>query len=118
LDAFSGSGNRNRVDSHLENRVAVMAISTDSFEERDVIYRISSTIADQTDSALSELPPLYETIDPDALDAFLGSSDDNAASASSVEFSYCGHRLRVDSTGQVQLRPEPEAAAPLQSPMD
>lgn len=94
-----------------------MVISTDTVEGQSVIYTISKTIAEQTDTDISAFPPLYETIDPDALDAFLRCSNSpDARPERSVEFSYCTYRVTVDSTGQVQLRPaadsDPSVSAP------
>ncbi len=87
-----------------------MVISTDTLERRDVTYTITETVAEQTGVDICELSPLYETIDPDALDAFLRCSNStDARPERSVEFSYCGYRVTVDSAGQVQLQPEAES---------
>jgi hypothetical protein len=44
------------------------------------------------------LPPLYESIDPDALDALFESADGNSVQ---VEFEYAGRHVVVDSSGRV-----------------
>lgn len=69
-----------------------------------VIYRV----AEQQDVDPVELPPLYESIDPDALDSLVQSS---AASDSQleVEFTYAGHDVTVTGSGTVLLE---EAIAP------
>lgn len=83
---------------------------------RDLIYQICNIVAEQTDSNICKLPPLYETIDPDALDAFLRCSDSSdTLPKRSVEFSYCGYRVMADSTGQVKLHPELESTSPIPS---
>lgn len=54
-----------------------------------------------TDSDGEPLAPLYETIDPDALDAlFRGRADDPAGR---VRFVYSGHEVTVDRSGAVTV---------------
>lgn len=44
-------------------------------------------------------PPLYEVIDPDALDAMV----QTVGSDVTVEFTYRGHAIRVDGSGRVAV---------------
>ena len=46
--------------------------------------------------------PLFEVIDPDALDRICDHSDDVH-----VEFSYLDHRVRVRSVGEISIAPIP-----------
>lgn len=49
-------------------------------------------------------PPLYDVVDPDALDALLDSSRTNAESFSlCVEFDYHGYEISVQQDGEFQL---------------
>lgn len=90
--------------------------NTDTFEGQDVIYSISMDIAEKTGLDVCELPPLNETIDAEALDAFLRNSNSpDTHPERSVEFPYCGYRVTVDSTGQVQLHPKPESTSSIES---
>ncbi|ELY90756.1 HalOD1 output domain-containing protein [Natrialba taiwanensis] len=59
-------------------------------------------------------PPLYNVIDPDALDALVQSMADRTntdfetqtkPARSKIEFTYCGYTVRVDETGRVDVRP-------------
>ncbi len=94
-----------------------MVISTDTVEGRSVTYTITETIAEQTETDISAFPPLYETIDPDALDAFLqGSNSTDARPERSVEFSYCTYRVTVDATGRVQLHSTADADQSVSAP--
>jgi len=44
--------------------------------------------------------PLFDVVDPDALDAFYRSARDNASvGLTSIDFSYYGYQIRVDETG-------------------
>ena len=45
-----------------------------------------------------ELPPLFESIDPDALDASIGAMADGE-----ISFRFAGHDVTVDSDGTVDL---------------
>lgn len=49
------------------------------------------------------LPPLYETIDPDALNSLFDSSGGASQSAMKVEFTYSGYKVTVEGTGQVTV---------------
>ena len=89
-----------------------MGVSADILERRELSYTICEAVAEQTETDICELPPLYETIDPEALGAVLWCSNDaDSHPERSVEFSYCGYRVTIDSTGQVQLHPETESKA-------
>jgi len=50
-----------------------------------------------------ELEPLYEVIDPDALDALFDPRGDGDRRAGRVEFRTSGYRVEVTSTGRVHL---------------
>ena len=47
---------------------------------------------------------LYESVDPDALDAFFESLDDPDAT---LTFRYHGYHVRVDGTGEITLSKQP-----------
>lgn len=56
-------------------------------------------------------PPLYEAVDPDALDALF---EDNHTTPGTISFMYKGYRVEVDSAGTVRLNAgaePPELAA-------
>lgn len=58
------------------------------------------TVAAHANRAVDELPPLYWSIDPDALDALVGSMEDGA-----VEFEYADHEVTVVADGSVTVVP-------------
>lgn len=45
------------------------------------------------------LPPLYETIDPDALDAVFDRSATGPGAATTLAFTYAGYDVRIDADG-------------------
>ena len=54
----------------------------------DVVVR---ALSERMDVSQTELPPLYDAVDPDALDRFVG----GAPSGSELEFDYCGTAVTV-----------------------
>ncbi|WP_306056539.1 HalOD1 output domain-containing protein [Natronococcus wangiae] len=50
-----------------------------------------------------EHEPLYDAIDPTALDSLFRSSGSTDRSVGAVAFEYAGYRITVDQTGQVTL---------------
>lgn len=55
-----------------------------------------------------ELSPLYDAIDPDALDSLVGCSNGDGSDLE-IEFTYCGYDVTVSGEGVVHLA---EAVAP------
>ena len=50
------------------------------------------------------LPPLYDAVDPDALDSlFRSSSGDNPRAAGAMQFTYCGYDVRVEADGTIVI---------------
>ena len=62
-------------------------------------------IADVNDVAETELAPLYEAVDPDALDSLLRSSGIDR-----VEFTHCGCLVSIYADGRVDVEPHGESA--------
>lgn len=76
--------------------VRMVSASADS---GDIIGAIVEAVADETGVAQTDvLSPLYGTVDPDALDALVGS---RAGDDLRVRFRYHGCTVTVDGTGRV-----------------
>lgn len=70
----------------------------------DGIVRVMAVAHDTDPTAL---PPVYEAIDPDALEAVLTSLAANApAESGTVEFAYDDHTVTVESSGAIHLAPD------------
>jgi hypothetical protein len=67
-----------------------------------VSERVIRTISTAADSDPTELPPLYDAIDPDALDALVERMSDG-----SVSFAYAGYDVTVESDGTVEFEERP-----------
>lgn len=66
----------------------------------DVVHRIVTDVAERKDTSRLDLPPLYESIDPDALKNVVSSTDDSVT----IEFEYCDCTVRVAADGGVEIR--------------
>ena len=63
-----------------------------------VSERIVRRVASATGCDVAEVPLLYDSVDPDALDVLVSEMSDGT-----VSFSYAGHEVTVDSDGTVRL---------------
>lgn len=69
---------------------------------------VLNTVAERTGTDVLELPPIYDAIDPDALEAVLGHA--NGGGDCRVEFSYHGYQVTVTGAGEVSLDSDVETA--------
>lgn len=58
-------------------------------------------IADREDASHTDFPPLYETLDPQALEELIESVGDNPLT---IEFDYNRYTVRVYGNGTVEVR--------------
>lgn len=76
-----------------------MSSSTTTRRSDRTSVRVVEAIADATDSDVFDLqPPLYDAIDPSALDQLVDDGD-----AVSVRFEYQDHLVTVDGDGTVSI---------------
>jgi len=61
--------------------------------------RVVGTVADAEDADPTELPALYEAIDPDALDSLVESSDEDLC----IDFGCCGYDITVIGEETVEI---------------
>lgn len=65
---------------------------------------ILEAIAERDGSAASTMePPLYEIVDPDALDQLLGGNGRDTQPPVTVRFEYAGHRIVAGSDGTLEI---------------
>lgn len=72
----------------------------------DVSLRVIHAVADAEDVAPTEIAPLYETIDPDALARLFQSPGGASRADGTITFTYHGRRVRVDADGTVTVADE------------
>ena len=88
----------------MESRVAVQQTA----EEGTVSEEVVSAVAEATGNDPLDLEPLYEVIDPDALDALYRRDGLGLPrSPNRVEFTYAGCEVVVDWDGSVTARESP-----------
>lgn len=69
--------------------------------ENTPVYAVVTAVADARDSDLVELPPLADSINPDALnDMFLSRAE---TTVGQIDFQYMGHRVVVHGNGAVRV---------------
>lgn len=66
----------------------------------DLVQRIAAEVADREDVSHVDLPPIYETLDPQSLQELIESAEDDALV---VEFVYCEYTVRVDADGDIDV---------------
>lgn len=81
-----------------------------NFVERSVVEQIVERICDLEGSEPRELPPLYDAIDPDALEALLGSAADRPDASVEVTFSYSTYTVTATDDGEVRVRDATDSA--------
>lgn len=65
-----------------------------------------STENDSVDQTALELEPLYETIDPEALEALFDTLPDESSAKGTVQFEYSGCEVTVKNTGSIIVAEE------------
>lgn len=64
----------------------------------NVSREVMETVASELNTDVLELPPLRESIDPDALNTLIRS-----LSEGQISFGYAGQRITVNSRGEIEL---------------
>lgn len=70
--------------------------STDNEFDESVSIAVVTAVATRRGVSPTELPPLYEWIDPDALDALFKPTRRGGPRRGRLEFSYDGHDIAVE----------------------
>lgn len=67
----------------------------------ELVRRIAEAIAEREDTSYADLPPLYDVLDPEALQELIESADDEVVT---VEVVYNDYVLRIGADGDVDVR--------------
>lgn len=73
---------------------------------KPVSEQVVHTVADQADTDALDLPPLFETFDPDALDMLIREMNEGH-----VSFEYAGYSITVDSHGAIDVAEQPPSGS-------
>lgn len=71
-------------------------------KETAVSTEVVQRVATVTDQDVTQLPPLYETIDPEALDAVINSVATDTSSLI-FRFKYSGCRVIIHESGRISV---------------
>ena len=76
-------------------------VQNDKHVETPVSVKVVRRVAAVTDQEVAQLPPLYDAVDPEALDSLL----ESVANPSSLEIriTYAGRRVIIDGRGAVSV---------------
>lgn len=77
-----------------------MATERCSSASTDVVQAVVETVANKESTDPENLPPLYYSIDPDALQDLVSRKDDQFEK---ITFRYYGHVIAVDSDGTASI---------------
>ncbi|WP_162354477.1 HalOD1 output domain-containing protein [Natrialba swarupiae] len=76
--------------------------------DRPLSEAVTVAVAEKTGlddplAVASEFGPLYDAVDPAALDALFEPTSTGNRSAGTITFTYAGHDIEVDTSGRVRL---------------
>lgn len=77
--------------------------STDGGPDESVSIAVVTAVADRRGVPVTELPTLYEWIDPDSLDALFEPTRRHGSRSGSLEFSYDGHEIAVEVEDSLEI---------------
>lgn len=94
MSASIGESARMQADSTLHRS------DIDWARREPVSFTVQTALSDVEECAPTELDPLADYVDPDALEAFFTGAPDERA-ARNLTFEYNDHTVHVDGAGQV-----------------
>ena len=93
-----------RSDIRMNTRDDDSTRATEPESNEPVTARILRTVAAYSNRSITELPPLFDVIDPVALDAiFAPAMDGSDRSEVSVQFKYAGFQIDVSTDSSVSV---------------
>ncbi|WP_049970872.1 HalOD1 output domain-containing protein [Haladaptatus cibarius] len=76
-------------------------------DEESVTDGVITAVGNATGLSMTEVPPLHESVDVDALnDLFSDSYDGTSRNRGRIGFMYCECKIHVCSTGRVLVEPD------------
>ncbi|OIB59197.1 HalOD1 output domain-containing protein [Natrialba sp. SSL1] len=71
----------------------------------ELCRRIVEAVAAHEQCDVTDLPPLYNAVEPDAVCKLFASTATHNRPTGQVTFTYCEHRVTVDASGSVSVEP-------------
>lgn len=75
--------------------------SQEGTEITSVGHRVINAVAEESNKSVSELEPLYYSIDPDALNSLFENA--SGQTVNQLRFTFSGHQVTVDGDGSVGI---------------
>lgn len=89
----------------MENAETITPTLTRLTDAEPVTETLLRAVAERTGCSQLQLPLLYDSIDPDALNALIAGAEGSPAGESVVvEFEYAEYAVRIVGTGTIELR--------------
>ena len=79
------------------------AVGPNTAEYNSLAETVLKAVAEEEDTTPTALDPLYDVIDPDALNGLFAPTNGGNSRAGRVVFSYCGYEVTVTSDGSVYV---------------
>lgn len=73
--------------------------------DNSTTMRVVTAVAEATGRGATDLPPLADAVDPDALEALVAGEEGRDRRDVEVRFSYAGRDVRVATDGEVSVGP-------------
>lgn len=89
----------------MENENPLLERASERHDSGLVTDTVLRAVAEREGCSQLDLPLLYESIDPDALNALFTDPKPPAGGSTVVEFEYAGYVVRVAEPGTVELCP-------------
>jgi len=94
---------------HYDEHFDTYRVQYDRDDSRQLTTAIAEEVAAVSGTDPEDLEPLYETVDPDALDRLL-TPRDGTDSVGGVWFHYAGYRVTVRGAGEIEITPASDPA--------
>jgi hypothetical protein len=91
-------------DDATDRRANTHHVHYDPATEATIGETLVTAVADLTDVDPLEMTPLYESVDPETLDEFVG-GDELPDVSGTLDFTFESYEVTVHATGLLKLRP-------------
>jgi len=78
----------------------VVTTQYDPHSEQTIVSNIVETVSNLAEQEVEELPPLYDSIDPEAVERLFRQSETQQLK---LIFQYCGYTIWVNATGTIAV---------------
>lgn len=98
------------IETNRDGDVPVYKVDLDEAADQSTSYTVVESIANLTDRDPDDLEPLWESVDPEALDSFVGHASESSTPYR-LAFQYQGYTVEVVENRWLRLVPNDEPSA-------